>query len=75
VDGEALKAPLLASQRFETAVEAAFAKKLLEVGGGRLACAALKLDASKARQIRMQAKTEDTFILLTLCGLLPVMDW
>jgi hypothetical protein len=66
VNGDALKAPLLASQRFETAVEVAFTKKLFDVGDGRLVCTILELDASKTRQIRVRAETVDTFILATL---------
>jgi len=41
-------------------------RKLFEVGVGRLACAALKLDASRTRTIRAMVEIVVSFILVTL---------
>jgi hypothetical protein len=63
VRGEALKAPLLESQRFETAVAAAFERKEFDVGLGRAASAELKPEARRISIVR--ARIPINFIRLT----------
>jgi hypothetical protein len=63
VRGEALKAPLLESHRFATAVAAAFERNELDVELGRDACAELKLEARTISIVR--ARIPINFIRLT----------
>jgi hypothetical protein len=55
VRGEALKAPLLGSQRFDTAVAAAFERKEFDVELGRLAASAELV----ARRISVKTRIVD----------------